>query len=185
MRRLVWSAPLLMSLLGLSLMVAGCPKRPGTALTSAPAPFGAGNSATGTALVPAATTSTSNRPSVTPHPSEFSETSNLRDIHFDFDRYDIRPADTKILDADAIWLNSQPADLLLIEGHCDERGTNEYNLALGERRARAVMNYLVAQGLQARRITLISYGKERPACTDHREECWALNRRAHFLVKPQ
>ena len=74
---------------------------------------------------------------------------------------------------------------MLIEGHCDERGTNEYNLALGERRARATMNYLLAQGLPATRITIISYGKERPVCTEHAESCWARNRRAHFLVKAQ
>ena len=118
-----------------------------------------------------------------PHPSEFVGSANLKDVHFDFDKYDIRPEDARILDADAAWLKSRPNDLVLIEGHCDERGTNEYNLALGERRARAAMNYLVGQGVQARRITLISYGKERPACTAHDESCWALNRRAHLLVK--
>ena len=118
-----------------------------------------------------------------PHPSEFAASADLKDVHFDFDKYDIRPEDARILDADAVWLKSRPNDLVLIEGHCDERGTNEYNLALGERRARAAMNYLVGQGVQARRITLISYGKERPACTAHDESCWALNRRAHLLVK--
>jgi len=71
----------------------------------------------------------------------------------------------------------------LIEGHCDERGTTEYNLALGERRARATMSYLTGQGVQTSRITLISYGKERPVCTEHNEACWARNRRVHFLVK--
>jgi len=74
---------------------------------------------------------------------------------------------------------------LLIEGHCDERGTNEYNLALGERRAKATMNYLVSQGIQANRITIISYGEERPICTEKTEACWAKNRRANFLVKPR
>ena len=72
---------------------------------------------------------------------------------------------------------------MLIEGHCDERGTNEYNLALGERRAKAAMNYLVSQGVQANRITIISYGKERPVCNEQNESCWSKNRRAHFLVK--
>ena len=107
---------------------------------------------------------------------------NLKDIHFDFDKYDIRPGDAKILDANAAWLKSN-TDLVLVEGHCDERGTNEYNLALGERRAKATMNYLVAQGVLANRITIISYGKERPLCTQRTEACWAENRRAHFLVK--
>jgi peptidoglycan-associated lipoprotein len=107
----------------------------------------------------------------------------LKTIYFDFDKYDIRPGDAKTLDGDAAWLKSNADNLVLIEGHCDERGTNEYNLALGERRAKATMNYLVAQGVQASRITIISYGKERPTCTEHSEACWAQNRRAHFLVK--
>ncbi len=75
--------------------------------------------------------------------------------------------------------------LILIEGHADERGTNEYNLALGERRAKSAINYLVAQGVLASRMTIISYGEEGPLCADKTEGCWARNRRAHFLVKPQ
>ncbi len=110
---------------------------------------------------------------------------DLKEIHFDFDKYDIRPGDAKILDSNAKWLKSNDAMLLLIEGHCDERGTNEYNLALGERRAKATMNYLVSQGVQASRITIISYGEERPLCTEKNEACWAKNRRAAFLVKPR
>ena len=90
-----------------------------------------------------------------------------------------------MLDANAAWLKSNGNHLLLIEGHCDERGTNEYNLALGERRAKSAMNYLVSQGVQAARITIISYGEERPLCTEHTETCWAQNRRDHFLVKPR
>jgi len=120
-----------------------------------------------------------------PKPSEFMANTNLNDIHFDFDKYNIRSGDAKVLDANAAWLKSNPGNLVLIEGHCDERGTNEYNLALGERRAKSTMNYLVAQGVQAGRITIISYGKERPLCTEHTEECWAKNRRAHFLTKAQ
>ena len=110
---------------------------------------------------------------------------NLNDIYFDFDKYNIRPNDAKILDANAAWLKSNPANLVLIEGHCDERGTNEYNLALGERRAKSTMNYLVAQGVQASRITIISYGEERPVCSEHNEACWSKNRRSHFLTKAQ
>ncbi|MBI1961879.1 MAG: OmpA family protein, partial [Candidatus Rokubacteria bacterium] len=84
-----------------------------------------------------------------------------------------------------VWLKSNANHLLLIEGHCDVRGTNEYNLALGERRAKSAMNYLVSQGVQASRITIISYGEERPTCTDKNEACWSKNRRSHFLVKPR
>ncbi|HKZ07162.1 MAG TPA: peptidoglycan-associated lipoprotein Pal, partial [Methylomirabilota bacterium] len=122
-------------------------------------------------------------PATPPRPSEFSENANLKDVYFDFDKYDIRPDDAKILDGNATWLKGNANNLVLIEGHCDERGTNEYNLALGERRAKATMNYLVAQGVQANRITIISYGKERPVCSEKSESCWQKNRRAHFLTK--
>jgi peptidoglycan-associated lipoprotein len=109
----------------------------------------------------------------------------VKDIFFDFDKYNIRPGDAKILDENATWLKANPGQLVLIEGHCDERGTVEYNLALGERRAKAAMNYLVAQGVQASRFTVISYGKERPFCRESNEACWSQNRRDHFLVKAQ
>ena len=113
------------------------------------------------------------------------DNANLKDVYFEFDKYDIRPEAARILDANATWLKGNPRNLLLIEGHCDERGTAEYNLALGERRAKSTMNYLVGQGVAASRITVISYGKERPVCTEKTEACWARNRRAHHLVKAQ
>jgi peptidoglycan-associated lipoprotein len=116
-------------------------------------------------------------------PKEFAVIEALKDIHFDFDKYDIWPGDAKILDENAKWMKANPNYLILIEGHCDERGTNEYNLALGERRAKATMNYLVSQGVQAGRITLISYGEERPVCAEKNDACWSKNRRAHFLVR--
>jgi peptidoglycan-associated lipoprotein len=75
--------------------------------------------------------------------------------------------------------------LVLIEGHCDERGTNEHNLALGERRAHSTMQYLVARGVQAARISVVSYGEERPTCAEHTEQCWSANRRVQFLIKPR
>ena len=124
-------------------------------------------------------------PATPPRPSEFAANANLKDIHFDFDKYDIKPEAARILDANATWLKANARNLVLIEGHCDERGTAEYNLALGERRAKSTMNYLVGQGVQANRITIISYGKERPLCTEKTEACWAMNRRAHHLVKAQ
>jgi len=109
----------------------------------------------------------------------------LANIYFDFDKSNIRPGDAKILDASATYLKANPNQLVLIEGHTDERGTIEYNLALGERRAKSAMNYLVAQGIDASRFTLISYGKERPVCTEKTEACWAKNRRDMFLTKPK
>ena len=118
-----------------------------------------------------------------PSPREFVESAALRDLYFDFDRYDVRAGDKGTLDENAKWLKSNQSALLLIEGHADERGTNEYNLALGERRAKATRDYLVSVGIDAGRITVISYGEERPTCTEKADGCWAKNRRAHFLVK--
>jgi peptidoglycan-associated lipoprotein len=118
-----------------------------------------------------------------PEPREFTAVREIQDVHFDFDRYDIRPDAARTLNANAEWLRSHPSEPILIEGHCDDRGTNEYNLALGHHRAESTANYLVAQGIQQSRITVISYGEERPLCTDDTEACWAKNRRAHILVK--
>jgi peptidoglycan-associated lipoprotein len=185
------SVLLAVPVLVLSLFLVGCPKRPATTAASAPPPTGSpapstgapSTSPSGPSMTPAPAAPGTTSPSTTPpRPSEFSENPNLKDIFFDFDKYDVRPGDAKILDANAAWLKTNN-NLVLIEGHCDERGTNEYNLALGERRAKSTMNYLVAQGVQANRITIISYGEERPTCTEHSEDCWAKNRRAHFLVK--
>jgi peptidoglycan-associated lipoprotein len=113
----------------------------------------------------------------------------LRDIHFDFGKAVIRPREGKILDANAAWLRAHPDHLVLIEGHCDNRGTtnnkNEFNMDLGEQRAQAAMNHLVAQGIDPSRITILSYGEERPRCTEESERCWRQNRRSRFLVKPR
>ena len=118
-----------------------------------------------------------------PVPSEFVEVRELGDIFFDFDRYALRQDAQRTLAQNLEWMQSNPNALILIEGHCDERGTSEYNLALGERRAQATRNFLVSHGVRADRITLVSYGKERPACNESNEGCWARNRRAHFLAK--
>jgi len=190
-------------LLVAAVALSGCAKRPATTQAAAPAPSGAasstgaapsggspevrsgagggggGGATSGGTATPAP--STTARPAV----QDFAAVAELVDVFFDFDKYDIRPSDARTLDSNANWLKSNPNHLVLIEGHCDERGTNEYNLALGERRAKSTMNYLVSQGVQANRITIISYGEERPQCTEHTESCWAKNRRAHFLVKPR
>jgi len=119
-----------------------------------------------------------------PAPATFAENPGVEPIYFDFDRYEIRPGDARTLEADAAWLKTNDVQIL-IEGQCDERGTDEYNLALGDRRARATKNHLVALGIAADRISTVSYGKERPVCTEQSEACWALNRRAHIVVKPR
>ncbi len=113
---------------------------------------------------------------------QVSESSLIKDVHFDFDKYDIRPADAEILKANAAVLAKNPNVKIQIEGHCDERGTIEYNLALGERRASSTKTYLVSIGIPANRISTISYGKERPLDPAHNEEAWTKNRRAHTII---
>ena len=113
---------------------------------------------------------------------EVFESKLLKDIHFNFDKYDIRREDEEILKENAAWLKKNPKMKIQIEGHCDERGTVEYNLALGERRANNTKRYLVSLGISPNRITIISFGKERPLDPGHNEEAWAKNRRAHIVV---
>lgn len=104
------------------------------------------------------------------------------DIHFDFDKYNLKPAAQENLLRKAEWLRENPDVTVTIEGHCDDRGTNEYNLALGDRRAESAKAFLVNLGISASRLTTISYGEERPLCTEQTEECWAKNRRDNFVV---
>jgi peptidoglycan-associated lipoprotein len=113
---------------------------------------------------------------------EVLESKMLKDITFDFDKYDIRPQDASVLKENATLLMKYPNMKVQIEGHCDERGTIEYNLALGERRANSCKNYLISLGVPRDRISTISYGKERPLDPGHTEEAWAKNRRAHIVV---
>jgi peptidoglycan-associated lipoprotein len=105
---------------------------------------------------------------------------NVKDAYFDFDKSDIRPDAQQALTADADFLKAHTGYNFTIEGHCDERGSEEYNMGLGDRRATSAKNFLVNLGVPADRITTISYGKMRPVCTDHNEDCWQRNRRAHF-----
>lgn len=104
------------------------------------------------------------------------------DIHFEFDKYNLTPAAQDNLLRKAEWLRANPDVTVTIEGHCDERGTNEYNLALGDRRADSAKAFLVNLGISASRLTTISYGEERPLCTEKTEECWAKNRRDNFVL---
>lgn len=106
----------------------------------------------------------------------------LGDVYFDFDRAELKAEARERLSRNADFLKSRPEFLVTVEGHCDERGTNEYNLALGDRRATATRDYLVSLGVAASRIKIISYGEERPVCRDSNEGCWWQNRRSHFVV---
>jgi peptidoglycan-associated lipoprotein len=104
------------------------------------------------------------------------------DVYFQYDESSLSDETRDKLAKDADLLKSQPQFSLTVEGHCDERGTNEYNLALGERRANAVRDYLGSLGVNPTRLRTISYGEERPVCTEHAESCWQQNRRAHLVV---
>jgi peptidoglycan-associated lipoprotein len=118
-----------------------------------------------------------------PRQEEFMAVQDLVAIHFDFDKAELRAEGLDRLLAHAGWLKEHDDTVLLIEGHCDERGTAEYNIALGERRANSVRDYLFAQGVELKRISTISYGKERLACAANTDECHEMNRRAEFRVK--
>jgi peptidoglycan-associated lipoprotein len=113
---------------------------------------------------------------------EVQVSSLLKEIYFEFDKVEIRSGDVEVMKANAAVLKKYPSMKIQVEGHCDERGTREYNLALGERRANSAKKYLVALGIGADRISTISYGKEMPADPFHTEEAWARNRRARFVI---
>jgi peptidoglycan-associated lipoprotein len=106
----------------------------------------------------------------------------LSDIHFGYNDYTIQDQDGSVLKSNASWLQKYPQTKVQVEGHCDERGSEEYNMALGAKRAQAAKDYLVTLGVSGSRISTISYGKELPLCTEHDESCWQQNRRDHFAV---
>lgn len=201
-------AALVLSLMALALVVSGCPKRPVVPQVAAPAPVApppapapapapppvmAAPPAPAPAPAPPppapapapVAPAPAPAPAPPPPPADYEPNDNLKSIYFDFDKSNIRAGDAKILDASAAYLKSNSNLLVLVEGHCDDRGTAEYNIALGERRAKAAVNYLVAQGIDASRFTTVSYGKERPVCSEQNEACWAKNRRDRFLSKPR
>ena len=182
-----------------SLALFGCPKRPevGQAPPSAPGP-GA------TMVAPAAPSPTTTPPEIRVTPPSATAVvpeaprapasaaaaaavavaaSPLKDAFFDYDKSALRDDQKAALNEDVAWLKGNAGAKVLIEGHCDERGTAEYNLGLGERRAKAVKDYLIAAGVAADRISIISYGKERPFVLGHDESAWKWNRRGHFVLQ--
>jgi peptidoglycan-associated lipoprotein len=114
--------------------------------------------------------------------SEMNKKGYLQDAYFDYDQSDLRDDARTALSGDAEWLKKYPSIQILVEGHCDERGTSAYNLALGDRRANAARDYVASLGISAARVRTVSYGKERPFCTESTETCWQQNRRAHFVI---
>jgi peptidoglycan-associated lipoprotein len=149
-----------------AVMLAACstPKKESTGAATAATP-------------PAATIGPASPQGLTPDSLEYFNTVVGNVVHFDYDKYDLTPEDQANLRGQAQWLNQYPARTVTIEGHCDERGTREYDLGLADRRANAVKQYLVSLGVNANRLKTISYGKERPLCVASTEECWARNRR--------
>jgi peptidoglycan-associated lipoprotein len=107
---------------------------------------------------------------------------NIRDAYFDYDKYDLRSADKLTAEQDASFLKSHPGWKILIEGHCDDRGSAEYNISLGDNRAQSLRKALTDDGVAASRIRVISYGKEKPFCTNDNEQCWQKNRRDHLKL---
>lgn len=182
-------------LLAMSAALLGCPKEPGLA----PAPPAAVAPAAPAAPSPAPTPGRPQvveqpvtRPSppvatpvppapVAPAPAA-PAAGPLKDVFFDFDKANIQDDQRAALVEDVAWLKANGRAKITVEGHCDERGTAEYNLGLGERRAKAVKDYLVAAGIAADRIATISYGKERPFVLGHDESAWKWNRRGHFVI---
>jgi peptidoglycan-associated lipoprotein len=146
------------------LVLAGCESKPKESADNAP-PM---------ASEPATSAPTS---SIVPGSAEDLRVNVGDTVHFDYDKYEILEADRAVLQRQAAWLGKYPSVRVTVEGHCDERGTREYNLALGARRANAVKEYLVSLGVSAGRLETISYGKERPMCTESSESCYAQNRR--------
>jgi peptidoglycan-associated lipoprotein len=144
---------------------------------------GAGGSATASARVDVggAAPPSRNEGTAAPNVSELFE-QNVKDVFYELDKSDLRPDGRDVLTKDAEFLRSYPQVRVSIEGHCDERGSTEYNLGLGQRRAEAAKNYLISLGIAADRIETVSWGKERPFCMDHNEACWQQNRRGHFVL---
>jgi peptidoglycan-associated lipoprotein len=150
-------------------LIAGCTTKPqATAEAPPPAPTGPMTSETQSSVVAG---------------SEQDLKVNVGDtVHFGYNEYSVQDEDKTTLQRQAAWLQKYPAVRVTVEGHCDERGTREYNLALGARRANAVKEYLVSLGVSSARVDTISYGKERPICTESDESCWAQNRRGVTVV---
>jgi peptidoglycan-associated lipoprotein len=114
-------------------------------------------------------------------PEEFDPSAGIRDVHFDYDRSEIRDDQTAILDRNLAYFKAHPEVKVMVEGHTDERGTVEYNFALGQRRAAAVQDYLLQHGIDAERLATMSKGKEAPVNPGHGESAWSQNRRGHFM----
>lgn len=161
------------AILLMAVMIIGCPKKPQTSsLTDT-----SGSQTMGDTGIPSEQAMTERVESTSAGAG-----GPLRDVYFSYDAVELSSQARDTLRTNAEWLQSNPQAKAEVEGHCDERGTPEYNLALGAKRAKAARDYLVSLGVSASRLSTISYGEELPQCRDADETCWQQNRRAHFLV---
>ena len=150
--------------------------------------FGAGDSGTGTTSQPDSSNFAKGVPDQVKQSDDearlfsYRSTAELKDVHFEFDRFDLDERSKNVLSENATFLKDHPGVRVEIQGHCDERGTNNYNLALGQRRANSTKRFLKSMGIPETRMHVISYGEEKPFCAESNENCWQRNRRAHFLV---
>jgi len=172
------------AIIGAALLLVGCAKKPGvqTGELGATAPEGKMGEETIAKRAPIQEAPVTPGPGVRAEGGLGTATKEgpLKDVFFDFDKAILTDQTKKTLGDNITWLKANPAARITVEGHCDERGTNEYNLGLGEHRAKAIRDYLVAGGIDAKRIATISYGEERPFALGHDESDWKWNRRGHF-----
>jgi peptidoglycan-associated lipoprotein len=185
----------LIALAALSIFAVGCAKKqakvtPPPAPAAAPAPVKSAPPAQTAANQPPAATKTASRyPNAATRARIDQLLARIEDAYFDYDKATLRPDAVKALHADSTELRDilkdYPDYKLTIEGHCDERGSEEYNMALGDRRAESAKNYLVDVGIPSAQLHVVSYGKERPVCTQHNEACWQRNRRIHIIAMAQ
>ncbi len=172
---------LMLALVALALMFSGCPKK--TETSAVPE----GRNQEVSSATPPAAPEAENRPqrqetAANEDQRAGNSSPGLQSIYFDYDKTFIRTDERSMMASNAAWLKSHPKAKIRIEGDCDERGTSEYNQALGQRRATTAKKYLVDLGISGSRITLISYGKEKPVCRESTDSCWQKNRRDDFVV---
>ena len=181
MNRLPWTRTAILAVAATFLTVS-CSSKPKAATAPEVKPMAAAPSVPVTAPITKAEPLSEAPVRVSVSVEEMNRKGYLKDAFFDYNRYDIRPDQRDGLAKNAVWLREHPTVKITVEGHCDERGTSQYNMALGEQRAQAVKEYLVQLGIDASRIQIISYGNERPFEAGHDERAWAQNRRDHFLM---
>jgi peptidoglycan-associated lipoprotein len=183
MKRKLGNSILATLMLGSLIGIAACkPSKPTTAAEAKPTPAPVTTPETRVAPPPPAPKTDVESSPLSRDIADLNKMGYLKDAYFDYDKADLRDDARSTLAANADWLKKYPSVQVLIEGHCDERGTAAYNLPLGDRRANAAREYLASLGVDAARIKTVSYGKERPICTESTESCWQRNRRAAFVI---